>query len=637
MGSHLSATVREALTMSSNLEYQVNNGFQGDEESTYPKLPEENSNGYHVNHAYTASEGDLKIEKGAGVLPVPKVEGDEDQTVEERGQWSNQFEFILSTVGYAVGLGNVWRFPYLAYQNGGGSFLLPYAIMLFFAGLPLFFMELALGQYTGQGPTRVFGRLAPAFKGLGYAMIAATCFVAIYYNVIMAWTLFYMFSGFQSTLPWQNCTEGINSYACNNASLGNMSVSPAEDYFNYVMLNLEDSTSWSNFGTLSWQLLLCLIASWTIVCLALIKGVQSSGKVVYFTAIFPFVVLIILFIFGLTLEGAHEGIMFYLTPDPEKLKDVKVWKAAATQIFCSLGPCFGGLVTLASYNKFNNNCHRDAILVSFINCGTSVFVGFVVFSFVGFMAHIANTTPDQVVKSGPALAFIAYPEAMTKMPVPQLWSFLFFFMLLTLGLDSMFTFVETVTTAIMDHYKWLGPHKHWVVIGVCGAGFILGLSMCAQGGILMFTLIDATCASWNILVFAIIELILVSWLYGVDNFLDNIREMKMNLPKPVEWYWKICWTVVTPLLLTLVLVLQFVFAEDVKYGEYKFPEEVQALGWIIGCTSTAFIPGIGIWQYIRRNRKGKNIGLAMFKPTHRWGPAVGTTQSLANLADATKA
>merc|ERR1712165_611402 len=405
------------------------------------------------------------------------------------------------------------------------------------------------------------------------------------------------------------------------------------------MLGRGDSITWDNFGIMSWQLVLCLIASWTIVCLALIKGVQSSGKVVYFTAIFPFVVLIILFIFGLNLEGAHEGIMFYLTPDPEKLKDVNVWRAAATQIFYSLGPTFGGLVTLASYNKFDNNCHRDAILVSFINCGTSVFAGFVVFSFVGFMAHVAG--PDvavkDVVKSGPALAFIAYPEAMTKMPVPQLWSFLFFFMLLTLGLDSMFTFVETVTTAIMDHYKWLSPHKHWVVIGTCTADMILGLSMTAQGGIYMFTLIDSTCASWNILLFAIIELILVAWLYGVDNFLDNIREMKIHLPKPVELYWRICWQFVTPILLTVVLVLQFVFAEEVKYGDYTFPPAIQDFGWVIGCASTAFIPGIAAWQYFRRHKKGKNIGLDMFRPSPRWGPAVGASMSLAHLSGVNKA
>ena len=182
-----------------------------------------------------------------------------EKTEPERGQWSNQLEFILSTVGYAVGLGNVWRFPYLAYVNGGGSFLIPYTIMLLFAGLPLFFMELALGQYSGQGPTRVYGRIAPAFKGLGFAMVVATAFVGVYYNVIMAWTLFYMFSGFQAELPWANCTE-LNSPNCGYT---NSSVSPPEDYFNYVMLGLDESITWSNFGTMSWKLVREMILTWT--------------------------------------------------------------------------------------------------------------------------------------------------------------------------------------------------------------------------------------------------------------------------------------------------------------------------------------------------------------------------------------
>ena len=140
---------------------------------------------------------------------VSKVTYDQEA---ERPQWDNQIEFILSAVGYAVGLGNVWRFPFLAYTNGGGSFLIPYTLMLFFAGLPLFFMELALGQYSGQGPTRVFGRLAPAMKGLGFAMIAVTFYVSIYYNVILGWTLFYMFSGMRSELPWTTCD--IDSHHC---------------------------------------------------------------------------------------------------------------------------------------------------------------------------------------------------------------------------------------------------------------------------------------------------------------------------------------------------------------------------------------------------------------------------------------
>ena len=171
-------------------------------------------------------------------------------------------------------------------------------------------------------------------------MIAATCFVSIYYNVIMAWTLFYLFNGFRSELPWGVCTEDLNSDKCmvpvngtsanTTALAANATVPPNEDYFNHVMLGYDpDIINWENFGTMQWQLVGCLLASWIIVCLALIKGVQSSGKVVYFTAIFPFVVLIILFIFGLTLDGAAEGINFYLTPNPDKLKGKKLIKSSA--------------------------------------------------------------------------------------------------------------------------------------------------------------------------------------------------------------------------------------------------------------------------------------------------------------------
>ena len=209
----------------------------------------------------------------------------EEESGEEREEWSNQCEFILSTVGYAVGLGNVWRFPYLAYTNGGGSFLVPYVIMLFVAGLPLFFMELVLGQYSRQGPTKVFGRIAPLFKGLGLAMLGATFFVGIYYNVIIAWTLFYMFKGFTSELPWMTCVQNISSSHCfvnETTSDPNdpYAVGPPEDFFLHQMLGLDKEIhDWENVGDLRWQIVLCLLGAWVIVCLCLIKGVQSSGKV----------------------------------------------------------------------------------------------------------------------------------------------------------------------------------------------------------------------------------------------------------------------------------------------------------------------------------------------------------------------
>jgi SNF family Na+-dependent transporter len=208
----------------------------------------------------------------------------ETKTEVQRDGWSNQIEFIMCTMGYAVGLGNVWRFPYLVYKNGGGTFLIPYFTSLLFIGLPVFFLELALGQFSGQGPVRLFGRISPIFKGLGWAMLSATIFVSLYYNVIMAWTLFYMIKGFSSELPWSSCTSDSSNHCVENFTNidtnDSFAVGPSEDFFLHQMLGIDKAVhNWDNFGTLQWKMILCLFAAWTIICLCLIKGVQSAGKV----------------------------------------------------------------------------------------------------------------------------------------------------------------------------------------------------------------------------------------------------------------------------------------------------------------------------------------------------------------------
>ena len=193
----------------------------------------------------------------------------EETSSGSRAEWSNKAEFILSIIGYAVGLGNIWRFPYLAYRHGGGTFLIPYFTMLLGIGLPLFFMELALGQYAGTGPTKIFGKIAPLFKGLGFAMLVVAFLVSIYYNMIIAWSLFYLGNSFYSELPW--AVNGTNS----------------SDFFYNVVLGMENenvsnvTTSW--FGEIKWELCVSLFSAWTLVCICLIKGVNSVGKAVYVT------------------------------------------------------------------------------------------------------------------------------------------------------------------------------------------------------------------------------------------------------------------------------------------------------------------------------------------------------------------
>ena len=485
-------------------------------------------------------------------------------------------------------------------------------------------------------------------QGLGFAMLVCTGFVCIYYNIIIAWTLHYFFSGFAAELPWANCNEDSSEFCYegkiftvdeNGTKIHSedckeqLCMSPPEDYFTTQMLGFTPNrhknytmhdpaaTTWDNFGELRWDLVGCLLAAWVIVGASLIKGVQSSGKVVYFTAIFPFVVLFILFCYVVTLDGAGEGVRYYIEPKWEKLSESAIWQDAATQIFYSLGPAFGGLITLASYNKFDNNCHRDAVLIAIANCSTSVFAGFVVFSILGFMAHEAELPVSEVVAGGPALAFVAFPDAVSGMIPSQLWSFLFFLMLVTLGLDSMFTLVETLTTALIDHFKELRPHKEWVVVITCLIGFLFGLSMCCSGGVLMFQLIDNTCSSWNLLLFAFLEVTLVSWFYGTDKFLENIKEMGMNIHPAVEIYWTACWVFITPIILITLIIWNFVDYPEVSYAGYTFPPGVQGLGVLIALSSVIMLPLLLVRQLLRRRAKGKPLGRALLEPTPKWKPA----------------
>ena len=353
----------------------------------------------------------------------------------ERGNWTGKLDFLLSAIGYAVGLGNVWRFPYKAYANGGASFLIPYVIMLVFAGLPLFFMEMGLGQFASLGPISVW-RLAPVFSGLGWAMVIISFLVCIYYNMIIAYTLYYIFASFTKRLPWADCKEDWLEYGCTprgtNVTMRNMTAdmctelkkmydnnktvymghenftrfchpkSPSEVYWERVVLDKSDSIM-EGSADMKWQLVLCLLLAWVIIFACLCKGIKSSGKVVYVTATFPYIVLVILLIRNCLLPGAWEGIKFYIIPEWSQLKKATVWHSAATQIFYSLGVAFGGLETMASYNRFRNNVYRDAVIVAVLNCATSVFAGFVIFAVIGFMANETGQLVKDVAADGEIL------------------------------------------------------------------------------------------------------------------------------------------------------------------------------------------------------------------------------------------
>uniref|UniRef100_A0A669BAN0 Transporter n=1 Tax=Oreochromis niloticus TaxID=8128 RepID=A0A669BAN0_ORENI len=521
---------------------------------------------------------------------------------DNRETWGKKIDFLLSVIGFAVDLANVWRFPYLCYKNGGGAFLIPYILFLFIAGMPLFYMELALGQYNREGAATVW-KICPVFKGVGYTVILIALYVGFYYNVIIAWSLHYLFSSMTTELPWLRCGNSWNSVNCtefngslpeNGTSYAKYKHTPAAEYYERGVLNLHESSGIEDLGWPRWQLVLCLVVVVFILYFSLWKGVKSSGKVVYITATMPYVVLFVLLIRGITLDGSMKGIKQYLSIDFNRLSDPEVWIDAATQIFYSLGAGFGVLIAFASYNKFDNNCYRDALLTSTVNCVTSFFSGFAIFSVLGYMAKKHGVEVKDVATEGPGLVFVIYPEAISTLLGSTFWAIVFFIMLLTLGIDSAMGGMEAVLTGLSDDFKILKRNRKLFTFATAFGTFLVALLCITNGGIYVVTLLDEYAAGTSILFGVLIEAIGVSWFYGVDRFSEDIERMMGFKP---GLYWRLCWKYVSPAFLLFVVIASAVKRPPLRYDNYVFPEWANQIGWGVAMSSMLMVPFYAIYKF----------------------------------------
>uniref|UniRef100_A0A8C5H974 Transporter n=1 Tax=Gouania willdenowi TaxID=441366 RepID=A0A8C5H974_GOUWI len=519
----------------------------------------------------------------------------DDREYNERGHWNNKIEFILSVAGEIIGLGNVWRFPYLCYKNGGGAFFVPYVIFFVCCGIPVFFLETALGQFTSEGGITCWRKVCPLFEGIGYATQVIEAHLNVYYIVILSWAIFYLFNCFTTELPWAGCGHYWNTENATNITNANAS-SPVIEFWERRVLKISDGIE--HMGGMRWELAMCLALAWFICYFCIWKGPKSTGKVVYVTATFPYFMLLILLIRGVTLPGAFDGIKFYLYPDISRLSDPQVWVDAGTQIFFSYAICLGCLTALGSYNAYDNNCYRDCIMLCCLNSGTSFVAGFAIFSVLGFMAYEQNVPIEAVAESGPGLAFIAYPKAVTMMPLSPLWACLFFMMLIFLGLDSQFVCVESLVTAVVDMYPETfrrGYRRELLILGMSVVSFFIGLIMCMEGGMYVFQLFDAYAASGMCLLFvAIFESICIGWVYGSDRFLLNIEDMIGY--KPI-FFIKWCWMFLTPGICAAIFLFFLIKYKPLKYNNvYTYPDWGYGIGWFMAMSSMVCIPVGIIWM-----------------------------------------
>ncbi|XP_059946217.1 sodium-dependent neutral amino acid transporter SLC6A17 isoform X2 [Mesoplodon densirostris] len=531
----------------------------------------------HSNEHVTESVADLlaleePVDYKQSILNVAGEAGSKQKVadVEDRPAWNSKLQYILAQIGFSVGLGNIWRFPYLCQKNGGGAYLVPYLVLLIVIGIPLFFLELAVGQRIRRGSIGVWHYVCPRLGGIGFSSCIVCLFVGLYYNVIIGWSIFYFFKSFQYPLPWSECpvarngTVAVVEPECEKSS--------ATTYFWYREA-LDISNSISESGGLNWKMTLCLLMAWSIVGMAVVKGIQSSGKL-------------------------------------DKMLDPQVWREAATQVFFALGLGFGGVIAFSSYNKQDNNCHFDAALVSFINFFTSVLATLVVFAVLGFKANILNekcvvenaekilgylntdvlsralipphvnfshlTTKDyaemyKVIKTvkedhfsalgldpclledeldksvqGTGLAFIAFTEAMTHFPASPFWSVMFFLMLINLGLGSMIGTMAGITTPIIDTFK---VPKEMFTVGCCVFAFFVGLLFVQRSGNYFVTMFDDYSATLPLTVIVILENVAVAWIYGTKKFMQELTEMLGFQPYRFYFY---MWKFVSPLCMAVL-------------------------------------------------------------------------------------
>ncbi|MEO0238151.1 MAG: sodium-dependent transporter [candidate division WOR-3 bacterium] len=463
----------------------------------------------------------------------------------ERERWGSRVAFVLSTIGSAVGLGNVWRFPFVAYRNGGGAFLIPYFVALFVAGIPLLMMETAIGQKFQGSAAKTFSTISKKWEWLGWFAIFVGTVICSYYAVVLSWALNYLF--FSLNLSW-NISGSVNFFF--------------KDF-------LKVSSTPFDFSSFNINIFIGLVVVWLITGFIIIKGIKTLGKFNTFLLPLSFLILFVLLLRGITLKGSLDGVEKFFTPDFKKLLSLNVWIEAFSQIFYTLSLGFGILIAYASYRDEKTDIANNAKITGFTNSLVEFIAGITVFSTVGFLAFSNNVSIDSLRLGGPGLAFVTYPEAIAKIPAfPNVFGILFFSMLLFLGLTSLVSLIEAVVTGLKDRFNFSRKKSVFIIVSV---NLLLGLLYCFGSGIFWLDIVDHWILTYGLLVVGLFETVIVAWFFGSDrlrSFINSVSEI--NIDKIFE----ISIKYIVPLFL-IVLLLYSIFNEFKNpYGGYPITARI---------------------------------------------------------------
>jgi NSS family neurotransmitter:Na+ symporter len=465
-----------------------------------------------------------------------------------REQWGSRLGFIMAAAGSAIGLGNIWRFPYMAYENGGGAFLIPYFFALLTAGIPILILEFGLGHKMKGSAPLSFARLNRKWEWIGWWQIAISFVISIYYIIIIAWAFNYLW--FAVSRSWGTDTIG---------------------FFINDFLGLTESPL--DGGGIRWAIVGTLVIAWVVNFAVLYSGVKKGIELA--NKIFmPVLIIVLLILMGrsITLPGAADGISLLFAPDFSRILDADVWVAAYGQIFFSLSIAFGIMIGYASYLPDESDIVNNAFMTGFLNCGFSMLAGITVFGIIGFMMHQAGgALPEKL--SGVFLAFVTFPEAVNQLPFLQAAvGILFFVSIVCAGMSSEISISETVICGLMD--KFYLPRQK-AVIGYCMIAGLISLVFATGSGLLILDIVDHFINNFGIVFAGLLEVILIGWFFKLKILQDHINPIS---DFSIGRYWRLCILIITPVVLGAMAVQKIRLGLTTPYGGYSTPA-ILILGW----------------------------------------------------------
>ncbi len=476
---------------------------------------------------------------------------------EQRETWGTRGGFVLAAVGSAVGLGNLWGFPYKLYSYGGGAFLIPYIIAMFCIGIPLLILEFSLGHFTQRAAPDAFRRANKRLEFVGWWGIILGFVIVTYYPTILAYCFSYMGDSIAAIvtgnpLPWAG--EGVEG------------VENASKYF------FEDYLTGGDYvGPFRAEILFMLILAWVLMYFCIFRGVKLVGKIVWLTVPLPWIMLLILAVRGLTLEGSMKGLAFYLDPDWTQLAKPATWRFAFGQVFFSLSLAFGVMLTYASFLHRKSDINNNAAIIGIADFATSFIGGIAIFATIGGMAHVTSQAGqpvpvNEVVNGGPGLAFVAFPYALAQLPGAAWWSLIFFFMLVTLGIDSAFSITESVLAGIVDKTGW----RRDIVLPVMSIiGIGTGLMYVTIDGLSFLGTVDGFVnGTWGIAFIGLIECVTLGWFSRLDVLREHANERS-------DWRLGRWWNLLIRVIIPVVLGTLFFWSLYDNIQQYQAGEFIR--------------------------------------------------------------